>query len=852
MLLVAIVTGANADTTFKCKLNGEVVQERNDGESGDFFTFSFSSGSYGWKGSSDVAGCTYDGVNYTSALKFDSKPTLSFTTTEAATIIVVQSTSRNSDKAPKLDGTAMSSSTSITGANVWTATNVAAGSHNVKYNSEIWIHCVYVIYPGAAKTYTVTAATNNSAYGTASTSASSLDKDEKATITATPKSGYEFTSWAVEGEGAELSSTTTNPTTLTMGTANATVTATFSAINYAITHNAATGGTYTISVAGGDATDANTTATIGQTITLAGTPTNPAHTYVAWNVTDANDAAVTVTNNQFTMPASNVTIAPVFSKPLNTLFEMKSITSAGGDLSKGDKADVVATFTEGGSAEVYQNASGGGNMYYNGSINLNGSGGSYIHITFPTKLVAGDVITATFLGGNDAWKLSKTTSGAASKTNPYTIAANDALLGATELYIFKDGSAQVSALKIEGQGELSDLTVTSSATPTVAMGATSDIEYTTSSTGAVTFTSSDESVAKVSDTGVITAVEGGTATITISQDADETYRAGEATVTVTVPERAIIRLTLPGGTNTGDAPGTIGGTYDGKTHGRNNGGCKLGSTGHYIGLTLATGNSFQEGDIVEVKFVGEAPMTGDDSKVIFYDSKEQTNVIYNTETSPALGTYRYILPEGANGQTSLYLVRGTEKNSKFNPFIDYIAVYRPNTTVSLNAKGFATYSSSYDFEYAGADAYGMKLTETSLSGTKVTAGKIKAGEGILFKGKANAKVYILETAGAAALENNSLIGTTDINNNIVPSTYTYKYALSGDTFKKLTGALVANKAFFGTNEELSNSLDIVFDGATAINNVNANDNANSAAPVKVVKNGQLFIGNYNVAGARIK
>lgn len=138
-----------ADTVFKCKLNGSVVQERGDNGTGDFFSITFSSGSYSWKGSSDVAGCTYDDVVYTSALKFDSKPTLSFTTTQSATIIVVMSTSKNSENAPKLDGSAMTSSSSITGAIIWTAENVAAGSHNVKYNSEIWIHCVYVIYPDA-------------------------------------------------------------------------------------------------------------------------------------------------------------------------------------------------------------------------------------------------------------------------------------------------------------------------------------------------------------------------------------------------------------------------------------------------------------------------------------------------------------------------------------------------------------------------------------------------------------------------------------------------------------------------------------------------------------------------------
>ena len=175
-------------------------------------------------------------------------------------------------------------------------------------------------------------------------------------------------------------------------------------------------------------------------------------------------------------------------------------------------------------------------------------------------------------------------------------------------------------------------------------------------------------------------------------------------------------------------------------------------------------------------------------------------------------------------------------------------------TVTLNAKGFATYSSSYDFEYFGADAYGMELTATSLSGTKVTTGKIKAGEGILFKGEAGAKVYIVDTTGAAALENNSLIGTTDINNEVISSVgYVNKYALNGDTFKKFTGALVANKAFFGTNEPISsNSLDLVFDGATAVEAIAEANEADAEVPVKVIKNGQLYIGNYNVAGARVK
>lgn len=165
----------------------------------------------------------------------------------------------------------------------------------------------------AAKAYTVTAASNNEEYGTATAAASSLDKDETTTITASPNTGYEFVSWAVSGEGSTLSSTTANPTTLTMGTANATVTATFSAINYAITHSVATNGTYTIQVAEGSPVSTSTTANYGQTITLAAIPAS-GYELEAWNVTKTSggSAVSMATANKFVMPAEAVTVAPTF------------------------------------------------------------------------------------------------------------------------------------------------------------------------------------------------------------------------------------------------------------------------------------------------------------------------------------------------------------------------------------------------------------------------------------------------------------------------------------------------------------------------------------------------------------
>lgn len=61
-------------------------------------------------------------------------------------------------------------------------------------------------------------------------SGASVAEGATVTLTATPNDGYKFTSWSVYGTGSELSSTTTNPTTFTMGTANSTVTANFTAV----------------------------------------------------------------------------------------------------------------------------------------------------------------------------------------------------------------------------------------------------------------------------------------------------------------------------------------------------------------------------------------------------------------------------------------------------------------------------------------------------------------------------------------------------------------------------------------------------------------------------------------------
>lgn len=82
----------------------------------------------------------------------------------------------------------------------------------------------------AIDSYTLTTARNINSYGTV-TAGATLNYHATKSLTATPTAlaGYStvFSIWTVSGTGSSLSSTTANPTTFTMGNANATVTAIF-------------------------------------------------------------------------------------------------------------------------------------------------------------------------------------------------------------------------------------------------------------------------------------------------------------------------------------------------------------------------------------------------------------------------------------------------------------------------------------------------------------------------------------------------------------------------------------------------------------------------------------------------
>lgn len=109
---------------------------------------------------------------------------------------------------------------------------------------------------------------------------------------------------------------------------------------------------YTVSLAGsgtvtgGTISASPTSAVAGTTISLTATP-SAGYVFDSWYVTDADDDPVTVTNNQFTMPAKNVTVNATFNVD-NTEYDVVVSDETGGTITASPtkaKSGEVVTLT---------------------------------------------------------------------------------------------------------------------------------------------------------------------------------------------------------------------------------------------------------------------------------------------------------------------------------------------------------------------------------------------------------------------------------------------------------------------------------------------------------------------------
>ena len=160
-------------------------------------------------------------------------------------------------------------------------------------------------------------------------------------ISATPNSGYRFKQWDVTGLGSSVASTTTNPTTFTMGTADANLEAVFEAV-YTVTYDA-NGGTGTM-------TDENSPYTSGSTVTvLANAFTRDGYDFSEWNTKDDGSGSSydpdDDKNNKFTITA-NTTLYAQWAVETHTV----AVSSVGSASEIITAAYANNTIAEGGSA----------------------------------------------------------------------------------------------------------------------------------------------------------------------------------------------------------------------------------------------------------------------------------------------------------------------------------------------------------------------------------------------------------------------------------------------------------------------------------------------------------------------
>lgn len=127
-------------------------------------------------------------------------------------------------------------------------------------------------------------------------------------VTAVPATGYETATLTVDGE--DFTSGNTH-----VLSADATIAATFSLIDYNVTYSAPSNGSYTISVAGGAASGATKTANYNQTVSIVATPSD-GYAFSSWTITKDGGGTVAPASNtastSFTMPTDGVTITATF------------------------------------------------------------------------------------------------------------------------------------------------------------------------------------------------------------------------------------------------------------------------------------------------------------------------------------------------------------------------------------------------------------------------------------------------------------------------------------------------------------------------------------------------------------
>ena len=135
----------------------------------------------------------------------------------------------------------------------------------------------------------------------------------------------------------------------------------------------------------------------------------------------------------------------------DVIYSMTSPTAPSGNLASGTTETVTATFSpSGSSAQVYNGKSSAATMVQSSQIKLGGSGNSWFRAILATgqAIAEGDVITTSDESSTYYIGATSTKGDAVSITFPYTVPAASALIGATNVYVWKNGGNAFSSFTI--------------------------------------------------------------------------------------------------------------------------------------------------------------------------------------------------------------------------------------------------------------------------------------------------------------------------------------------------------------------------------------------------------------------
>ena len=186
------------------------------------------------------------------------------------------------------------------------------------------------VVAGSGEQYEITVDANPTAGGTVAGAGTYYD-GSTCTLTATPATHYTFGGWQQNGNIVSND----NPYSFTV-TGEASYTAVFNLMpQYNVSVVQVEGGTITADV---------TTAYPGDVVNL-GFTANTGYFFVEWDVKDANNQTITVTNNQFTMPESNVTVTAVVTQGFTVTLEQTVNGTISADQTTGLQPGAVVTLT---------------------------------------------------------------------------------------------------------------------------------------------------------------------------------------------------------------------------------------------------------------------------------------------------------------------------------------------------------------------------------------------------------------------------------------------------------------------------------------------------------------------------